>query len=71
MNRCCVLWRELTDSIEVKARDFEYALPSEKYQAQCLEKLLKYMIGNFCPTCGYQLRKTILNQKLKRRDKWI
>ena len=52
---CCFNWEEITDSIQVTAREFEVA--SEKYKADCVEKMLKWVIGNYCPTCGMKLRK--------------
>lgn len=54
-NRCCIIWRNLTSSIKVNS--FNSFSPQEIYQAKCVEELLKYMIGNYCPSCGKQLRK--------------
>lgn len=55
MKSCCINWVNITSSIEVTARDFDN--PSDIYKANCVEKLLKYLIGNYCPTCGNKLRK--------------
>lgn len=57
MNRrkktCCVAWSKVVSSIEVNPRDTYN--PSEQYAGKALQKLLVYMMGQYCPTCGTKL----------------
>ena len=54
MNKCCIGWKEATESIEVIPRMKE--IPQDVYMADCLKKLLKSTMGNFCPMCGENLK---------------
>jgi len=53
-NRCCLSWKMATEGINVTACMQEN--PQDVYMAQTLEKMLKNLLGNYCPMCGKELK---------------
>lgn len=47
---CCRIWKENIEGIKITAN---YRCDDEK--AKTLEGLIKYWMGNYCPTCGRKL----------------
>lgn len=52
-NPCCDGWYKSVNAIEVRATMFDD--PQEKMRAEDLTKLMQYMLGQYCPTCGNHL----------------
>lgn len=63
MNPCCKSWFIAVDAIEIRSNIFDNQ--QEKLMAQGLTKLMKYTMGQFCPTCGakVQVYKPITKRK--------
>ena len=47
---CCTVWRSMVDSVKVTPYD-----RTDDKVAKALEKIMKYQMGNYCPTCGKKL----------------
>lgn len=53
LDRCCLSWKMATEGINVTPRMQENT--QDLYMAKTLEKMLKSMLGNYCPMCGKEL----------------
>ena len=54
MKYCCQYWKRLTNGIDVTAKNEE---PNAFELARLLEKMVKTMLGSYCPTCGGKIKR--------------
>ena len=52
---CCIAWESQVRGMEINT--IPYLQKDNKF-AEYLQALLSWQIGNFCPTCGYKIKKS-------------
>ena len=50
---CCSIWSSGLDRVTIAARDFD---EHGSIVAKFLTKIIRYQLGQYCPTCGKKLQ---------------